>query len=291
MLNSETVLNIHYEINHLDDILTWSASENLESIPVVRVYRRLLLLLRHPDEVERFEMALAAVSESGHLFPRGELQYLYTHLLNYCTRRVNRYNDTSFLTKYLEINQLLLKTGLIFDGRHLPPWRYTNLVAVGLKTGETDWTRQFIHEYREKLPKAYRENTFRYNLAQFYYALGRHDEAQHALLQVEFTDVLLNVASRSLLIKIYFETDQTELLFAYLEATRIFLLRNRLLDPHLKKQMQKFVEYTAKCARIPSGDRLRFQKLAEQLPPPQEMMHREWLAGQLSTRLATRPLR
>jgi hypothetical protein len=108
------------------------------------------------------------------------------------------------------------------------------------------------------------------------------------LLQVEFNDVLLNITARSLLIKIYCETDQTELLLSYLEATRIFLLRNQLLEAHFKRQLQKFVEFTAKFAKIPPHDRERFQNLHEQLPPAQEMMHREWLAGQLAKKLERR---
>ncbi|MBK9015204.1 MAG: hypothetical protein IPM82_14670 [Saprospiraceae bacterium] len=57
-------------------------------------------------------------------------------------------------------------------------------------------------------------------------------------MHVEFTDVLLNLSARSLLIKIYFETGQDEILYWYLEATRIFLLRNKLLDNRLNQQMK-----------------------------------------------------
>lgn len=288
MLNYETVLNIRYDARYLDEVMAWSESEIYSGIPAIQIYRRLLLLLIHPGETEHFESAKSLIAASERFFEPGELQQLYIQLLNYCTRRINRFNDGRFLQEHLEINKLLLKNGLLLEGGFISPWDYTNIVAVGLKTGQSDWTREFIHEYRQRLPAEYAENVFRYNLAQYHYHLKQYDHAQQALLRVEFTDVLLNITVRSLLIKIYCETDQTELLASYLEATRIFLHRNQVLDPERKRQMQKFVEFTAKFVKIPPGDRGRYQSLYEQLPPAQEMMHREWLAEQLAKKLERR---
>ncbi len=288
MLNYKAVLNVHYEVTLLDEILDWAASPQFEEVPSVQVYRRLLLLLTAPDETQHFDSAKSLLSESEQYFDADELRQLYTSFLNYCIRRINRYNDERFLREHLEINKLLLKNGLIFEDGFLPPWHYTNIVSASLKTGQTDWARQFIHEYRERLPPEYAENVFRYNLANYHYHQKNHDDAQRALLQVEFTDVLLNISVRSLLIKIYCETEQTELLLSYLEATRIFLLRNQLLDAQMKKKMQKFVEFTAKFAKTPPLDRKKFQLLLESLPPEQEMLHGEWLAGQLRKKLERR---
>lgn len=288
MLNYETLLNIRYETNYWEEVLQWSAATKYEKVTTIQVYRRLLLLLAEPDDTANFKVAKSLVVASGQSFHRDELRQLYTHLLNYCALRINRHNDQHFLNEHLEINKLMLSNGLIFDNDLLPPWKYTNLVTVGLKTGQVEWTRQFIHEYQKRLPEEYRDNTFRYNLAQHHYYLKNYDEAQRALLQVEFTDVLLNVSARSLLIKIYCETEQTELLLSYLEATRIFLLRNPLLDAHIKRQMQKFVEFTTKFVKIAPHDKMRYQTLAQLLPPAQEILHRDWLAGQFQKKLSGR---
>lgn len=288
MLNYESVLNVHYEVARLDEILDWASSSQFAEMPSVQVYRQLLLMLMSPDNTGHFDSAKSLLIQSEPYFDADELRQLYTSLLNYCIRRINRFNDERFLREHLEINKLLLQNELIFENNFLPPWHYTNIAAAGIKSGQMDWTREFIHDYRERLPPEYAENVFRYNLAQYHYFLKNYDEAQRALLQVEFTDVLLNVSVRSLLIKIYCETEQTELLLSYLEATRIFLLRNQLLDAQMKRRMQKFVEFTAKFAKIAPRDKERFQKLLEQLPLAEEMLHREWLAEQLGKKLERR---
>lgn len=285
MLNYEAVLNIRYEISFLDELLQWSATPVFADMPVIQVYRQLVLLLQNPDEPGYFEKARALVTGADRCFDPEEQRALYTLLLNYCTRRINRFNDIHFLQEHLEINKLLLNNGLIFESSLLPPWKYTNIATAGLKTGQYDWTWRFIHDYRNRLPAGYAENVFRYNLAQYHYYLKEYDDAQKALLHVEISDVLLNVAVRSLLIKVYCETGQDELLLSYLEATRLFLHRNRLMDTHLKKQMQKFVECTARFVKTPPFDRERFQTLLDALPPASEMMHREWLSAQLMQKL------
>jgi hypothetical protein len=285
IFNYEIVLNIRYQLTHIEDILRWAEEPAFENAPPVQVYYRLAQLLKNPEEPTWFEQAKQAVERYEPAFPPGELRQVYTLLLNFCTMRINRYNDERFWTEYLDINKLLLKNGLIFDGTDIPPWRYTNLVNVGLKVGQTEWVWDFMHNHRKQLPPEYTGNVFRYNLAQFHYHQKKHDAAQRALAQVEFTNVVFNITARSLLIKIYCETNQTELLLAYLEATRIFLHRNRLLDATRKRQMRKFVEITTKLAKTAPGDKARLQALLEQLPPVRDVIHRDWLAGQIRMRL------
>lgn len=285
MLNFESVLNLRYDLAHLDDIVRWASAPAFAQTPSVQVYLGLALLLKHPEETNRFEECRLLVTQHEHAFPPDELRQIYNLLLNYCTLRINRHNDGHFWTEYLEINKLLLKNGLLLEGRALSPWHYTNLVNVGLKVGQADWVWAFLHDHRKQMPSEYAENVFRYNLAQYHYHHKNYDAAQRALAQVEFTNVVFNITARSLLIKIYCETEQIELLLAYLEATRIFLHRNRVLDAGRKRQMQKFVEITTKLAKTAAFDTKRLQTLLDQLPPAQDMLHRDWLAGQIQQRL------
>lgn len=283
MQNLSNTLHLDYRPSHASEAVDWAAEGKFSDEPAIQIYRQLFLLLSGTGEPGHFDDAKKLLTTHGHRFEPDELKQLYTLLLNYCTRRINRFNDEIFWHEYLEINKLLLENGLVFENGHLPPWRYTNLVTVGLRTGQTDWTHGFIHRYRSKLLPAYSENLFRYNLAQFHFHQKDFDNAQRELVHVEFTDVLLNLGVRSLLIKIYYETGQDELLYSYLEATRIFLLRNNLLDKQVKQQMKKFVEYCGKLLKA-QGDTERWRELQENLPPAADVLHRDWLLAKLAAR-------
>ncbi|MCF8247967.1 MAG: hypothetical protein K9J37_22520 [Saprospiraceae bacterium] len=281
MQNLNSMLNLQYQLPFAAQVAEWATGEEFDGHPAIQVYRQLFLLLQDANEPSGFEKAKKLISTHANCFEPHELKQLYTLLLNYCTRCINRFNDQQFWHEYLEINKLLLVNGLVFENGYLPPWRYTNLVTVGLRTGQTEWTSNFIHQYSKLLLPEYAENLFRYNLAQFHFHQKDFGKAQQELVHVEFTDVLFNLSVRSLLIKIYFETEQDELLFSYLEATRLFLLRNKLLDSRLKQQMKKFVEYCGKIMKA-QADAGALQELLEKLPKAAEVLHRDWLAAKLA---------
>ena len=284
MLNISSSLNLDYRIDFAEQVVGWTEKERINKEPAVQIYKRMFLLLNGSEEHHLFNEAKTLLKECASVFTKKELMQLYTLLLNYCTRRINRFNDRKYWLEYLEINKDLLEKGLIFENNQLSPWRYSNLVAVGIRTGQIKWTKQFILDYKNKLPKDYADNLFQYSLAQLYYHQKDFDKAQRELIHVEFTDVLLNISARGLMIKIYFETNQTELLISYLEATRIFLLRNKSLEDQFKIQLKKFVEICAKMTKA-ELDKDRLKVLLEKLPPAQEVLHRDWLEEKLKERI------
>jgi hypothetical protein len=279
MQNLSNMLNLSYRQSFTTQTAEWAGEAAFADIPALQVYHQLFLLLSTSDTAH-FEEARHLLMVHGNLFTPEECKQLYTLLLNFCTRRINHFNDEKYWHEYMEINKLLLQNGLLLEHGQLPPWRYANLVAVGLRTGQTAWTYSFIHEFKDKLPEAYTDNLFRYNLAQYHFHQKNYGEAQRQLIYVEFTDVMLNISARSLLIRIYYETAQTEPLLSYLEATRIFLLRNKLLDPRLKQLMKKFLEICAKMAKA-EGHPERLAELRETLPPAAEVMHWDWLVEKM----------
>ncbi len=285
MQNLSDMFNLHYRQSFTAEVAAWAEASEWAGEPTMQIYRRLFHLLRDEDGAQHFEALKTLLAAHGDLFEPHERKQLYTLLLNHCTRRINRFNEEKYWHEYLEINKLLLSNGLLLEDGNLPPWRYTNLVAVGLRTGQVDWAHRFMHDYKDKLPAEYADNLFRYNLAQYHYHQKDYDRAMQELALVAFNDVLLNVAARSLLIKLFYETGQTEPLISYLEATRIFLLRNKILDPLLKQQLKKFVECCTKLAKA-GHDASRLQELLDTLPPPKEVMHRDWLAGRAQEQLS-----
>jgi len=277
MRNLEKMLSTTYQKPDLEMLEHAQQASN----PAIRIYSKAIELTEGINANTCFFELKELLKAHGQTFPSTEIKQFFTLLLNYCTSRINRYNDKSFYTEYLDINKMLLEKGMLFEKGKLAPWRYNNLVTAGLRTGDQKWTWTFMHQYKDTLPKPYAESVFHYNLAQYYFKEKNYDKAQLALVQTEFKDPLFNPISRSLLIRIYYESGQEELLFSYLEASRIYLLRNKLIDPKLKKQMQKFIEFTTKLAKIDFVTAHKLPALKANLPPANEIMHYDWVLKQI----------
>ena len=277
MVNAGLVLDVHYQLNLGEAVIQWVQEQAFEDTPVIRVYLSALLMLQHPEETKHFNRLRQLLQENADDIPPPELKNLYTYLLNYCTRRINRFRDESYYAHFLELNELLLEKGLLLEDGQLAPWRYSNLITVGLRTGKLEWVHQFLNEYKKYLPEAFRENIFHYNLGHYLYWRKEYDKAQVVLNQLDLRDLLLAVAAKNLLAKIYFETGQTELLLSFLEAYRIYIYRNPLAKPQLKKQLRNFIDYTRKLTKLESFETKKRKELAESLPSPTEVLEWEWL--------------
>ena len=285
MLNLENILNVKYDLQLGDEILRFLEGHHLAKVPAIALYLNVLKMLRNKEDDDYFQKVRYLIDQYGALFSTAELKEFYTSILNYCTFRINRFNDGKYRTEYLDINKALLKKGLLFEKDELSPWRYTNLVNVGLKTKQVEWTRLFIEEYKEKLPEEYRESMYAYNSGLMNYYLKNYEQAQRLIFNIEIKDIPLNILNRSLLVKIYYESDQTELLLFSLEANRIFLLRNKLIDAKLKTQMKNFIDFTKKLAKIDVPEAHKLLPLKAQLPEASGVMHRDWLIEQMNKKI------
>ncbi len=278
MVNAAAVLDIKYDLKLGEEVIAW-AQNSYEAVPAIaRLFLSALLMLKYPEEEAHFQQLRTLVATHETALPPMQLKNLYGYLLNFCTRRINLYRDKSYYGHFLEINEILLQKGMLLDEEGcLPPWRFNNLVTTGLRTGRLEWTRQFMHEYEKFLPEAFRENIFNFNLAHLLYFEKTYDKAQIILNQLNLNDLLLAVAAKNLLVKIYYETGQTELLLSFLEAYRIYMHRQDLAKPQLKQQVRNFIDATRKLAKISPFEKHKKQDLHQNLPPPSHVMEWEWL--------------
>ena len=63
----------------------------------------------------------------------------------------------------------LLEKELIYVDGELGPLNFQNIIIIALRLGKYDWTENFIHKYKHRLPDALRENAVTFNLARLYF--------------------------------------------------------------------------------------------------------------------------
>ena len=277
MINAEKVLDIQYDLRLGENLILWAQEHHLDQNPVIAIYLSAVQMMQAPEETGNFFKFKILLQQNEQIFSPKELKRLYTYLLNYCTRRINYHMDKKYYEYFLEINEQLLQKGFLLKDGYLPPWRFSNIVTAGLHTKRLDWVQSFIRENKKRLPPDYQDILYDYNFAHLLYYQKDYDQAQGLLSQMELQDPLLAVATKNLLVKIYYETGQGELLLSFLEAYRIYVYRNQLLKPTLKKQLQKFIDHTRKLYKTPEWDKEKLALLLDKLPSATETVERAWL--------------
>lgn len=289
MANLETMLEVDYDYGLGEPLQQWLITQKADDAVRAVYAKALRLTLPGLEESARwplFEKTRQLLLEQLPYFPKLEAQQIYTSLLNYCTRQLNRTGQERYRRAYFDLNRELLDKGWLQEKGVLSPWRYINLVAVALALGEAAWAKAFAEDYKAQLPAVQRENAYHYSLGQYHYAVQQLPQAQQYLMQVAFEEPLFNAGVRLLLAKVLYDAGEEELLLHQLEANRLFFLRNKSIDETRKAQLEAFNLFLKRLARTPDFDKEALQGLQAELPGPTEIMGHAWLAERLNRRLS-----
>ncbi len=217
--------------------------------PYIGLYRLIIRSLTDQENEAVFEKLKANVSSHIHRLSSNELSDLYQYLLNYCIRRINA-GRLSFQNKLLDVYKSALDHGaLLTDGR-LSQWDFKNVVTIALRTKQIEYARDFIHGYKPYLPSEQRNNALAYNLANLHFAEEDYRAAIKQLQKVDLDDVFYRLDARSILLKSYYELDDTDALFYHATAFRSMLNRNRKISDHQRKLYLNLIKHTVSLSRI-----------------------------------------
>jgi hypothetical protein len=157
--------------------------------------------------------------------------------------------------------------------------RYTcqNAATAGLLLHQLEWADRFIHNYRNLLPPLYQESLFIFNLTRLEYRRRRLDQALRLLQKAEYKDVLLHLAAKTRQIKIFFETDEHDLLESHLQA---FIRRKKGLGYHRENYLNT-IFFTRNLLESNLYDKTARQGLRIEIEATKAVAEKEWLLQQI----------
>lgn len=284
------ILQIQFDVQFIDTIKVvlndnW---ERYQNIPPIAVYYHLYRMITEEDTAQ-YHQALQIIRQNSRFFPHSELKDIYTYLQNYCIKKINE-SDTTFMEELLEIYKIQLERGLLLDEKkQLSEWHYKNIVTLGLRLKEQTWVVEFIENYKTTLPKENQENAYRYNRAVYAYEVGAYDKVLELLLRVEYTNIQYNLGARWLLLRTYFELEETTAFLALCDSFRLYLQRNQLISTNKKKGHEQGIRLAKKVyqfrldAPYQKKEKLAraLNKLKEEVEQTETVFNRSWLKGKI----------
>ncbi len=285
ILNFRNVTAFEYDILLMDEILSHLEKNIYEFIPAIAIYYQILMTLMDHEQEEHFDKLKMLLERNADKFPREEAFEMYTYAQNYCIKKINA-GKSRFLDEIFSLYKSALAKELMLDNRQLSPWHYKNIVTTGLKLNEFDWVFDFIHDYQALIPVTHRENAFIYNRARYHFYRREYDKVLPLLQQVEFDDLYYNLDARTMLLKIYYEREEVELLYSMIDSFGIYLKRNKLISDYHRKNYLNFVYFTRKIFQLSPGEAVKADHLKEELSAIQHVTEKTWLEEQLTRQSA-----
>ncbi len=257
------------------DLIALAEKKEWQEVPAVSVYLNCFRMLSQPADESFFQaFKMDLLRNDGHFAP-DEMKNLYLMAINYCIRCLNE-GAEQYYREVLDLYQPGIESGYLFENGFLSRFTYHNIVAAGLRAGELDWVRQFIHSHKNSLQRRYRESSFSFNLARLEYTLRHFDPVLSLLQKANYADPLLNLAAKTLLMKTYYEQAEYDLLQSHLDAMRNYIRRKKVIGYH-KKNYQNIVRYTEKLLKINMLDKPAMEKLRTAIEREEVLTEKEWL--------------
>lgn len=211
-------------------ILNIIPNSNLLENPLIYIYYKAYILIKNDDE-QSFDPLLKNLKKHEKLFSLNDIGYLYHLIINYCIKKHNlniiKYREAGF-----KIYLYALEKRFLFDYNFITRFNFSNVVTLGIRLNYLAKVERFIKDYAAFIEPSYQEITIAFNEAKLNYAKKNYKKAVNILLTTKFKDVLWNLNMKHLLLKIYYETDEIELLKFQLTAFKKYVNRRNNIGYH-----------------------------------------------------------
>jgi hypothetical protein len=247
-LSHQAVYRKEYDAGLLEAVLQHieTKPELLAEHAALRIYYNCYWSLKNPTEVAHFEQFRNDLLSQYSIFSESDIRDLYLMAINYCIKK-NNSGEVDFARQGLELYKTALEQGFLLENNILSRFTYHNIVAWALLQKEYDWTEQFINGYKNRLERTYRDSMFSFCAAKLAYSRKQYEVVLELLQKSEYRDTLLALAAKTILMKIYYETDEFDALDAHLSSMRTYLSRKRVMGYH-KTNYLNIINYTKKIS-------------------------------------------
>lgn len=272
-----------YNDGMLNEILKYCEDKTLLEEPAIAVYYYAYMISTNPDEEEYFDQFEKLIQNIDLHFHASEMRTLYVAALNYCVGKANR-GKVEFSRRLFNLYHKGLELGYLLENGLVSRYTFGNAVGAALRNKEFGWAEKFIEDFQHHLEEKERNSIVNFNQSRVYFEKGEYTQAQRLLTQFEYDDMLFNLIAKTMLLKIYFETDEFDAFESLLESLRTYLQRKAALDATRKTSYKNMISLMKKLLQLNIFSKAQKDNFRELVQKTNPLAERDWFLKQLERR-------
>ncbi len=281
MLSHQSVYNIAYDFTLVDEIIKEVNRKQLLHIPAISIYYYCFLAQRYPDQLEYYNALRNTLVAHANLFTLTEMKDIYLLAINTAIRRFNL-GSSELIPDLLELYRSGIEQKILLTNNVLSRFTYKNMIALALYTTKYDWAKEIMETYTNLLEPRYREISYQFNIAKYHYSKGEYSDALQLLFLLNSNDdVYMNINTKILLSRIYYEQNELDALDALIDSFKKALSRKKEIMGYHLESYRNFVQSLNKLVQLNSYDRIAKRKLLKEIENTQPIADKYWFLKQL----------
>jgi hypothetical protein len=276
ILTRQRVISHEYEVLFIEEILQHLDTHQYLDFPPIAIYYQVYLTHKEPENEEHYYKLKELIAEHIDTFPPEEAYSIYRIALNYCIAKWNK-GSIPFQEEYLLIYEILLEKKDILEKVEFTSSSFRNTVVAACRLNRYNWAEKFIDNFQDKLPPEEKSNTVNSNLATVYFYQKRYDKVIELLQTIEYPDIIANFNTKTVLLMTYYELDEVELLFSFIESFKVFISRHKNVAHEKRLDYTNLIKYVKKLTEILPRDKKTLQEMKEEVKSNRNVASRNWL--------------
>ncbi len=246
----ERILNVSYTKTFFNEIKSFidDHPELLQKYPSIQIYLMLVDLLKEKDSREQYAQYFKSIKEYINVTPKSEASNFIQHAINHCIKMMN--TGHNYLVELFDAMKFQVEEDLLVVEGFVHERSYKNIIEVALRVGESEWAENFLETHIKFIPNEERDMIYNYNKANIFLSKKEFRAALRSLTFVNFRNVFYDISSRSLMIKIYFETNDTISVESAANNYKSFLKREKSLSDLQRAMYQNFIKFILSLTRV-----------------------------------------
>lgn len=274
-LSHQAVYSTIYDFGLLPHLIDQIPSSSYYKTPAVAIYFHCYKFLSEAYSNDHYHLFSQLFFREASSFPSTERKGLYQLALNFCIRRHNQ-GEIDYTREAWRLYRFALDQGLLLEQDQFSRFSFNNIVGIAIKLAELDWVEAFIEEFSQHIASEYRSSTLALNQARLAFAQRRFSAALPFLQEVNRQDLINNLISRSLLIKVFYETEALTALHAQLDSFEQ-LLRRKDVSPFHRRNFGVFIRLLRRQLDLAPYDDSGKQQLLDSIIASPELSEKDWL--------------
>ncbi|MEO6696112.1 MAG: hypothetical protein ABIY50_06175 [Ignavibacteria bacterium] len=238
MLHENKQNNYEFDLKMFDEVFHYIENNKDESNPTMIMYYYIILLEKENDEKYFFQLKRLFETHYNEFSHFDKYMY-YLHMSGFCADVFNNKCRTDFTTEHFHLSKENFERGTIKLGKILY-LDFLNHVKIAVRVDEYEWAEMYMEQFKNLLSDEHRQNTLNFCYGYINYKKGNLEKALDLLSRANFSNFIIKVQVKILLLHVYYELGYYEQALAMIDTFRHYIQREKgLLDDY----RQSFNEY------------------------------------------------